>query len=203
MAFDISKWWNTNFTDPFHSGDFGSLFGNLFSSGKDFFFNDEYGVLSDTSLGNVFNAVGDLADNFSEAFFPGNSASSEKSNYTDDANGFLEQFLNNILGSLSGGNQEANQKKQKEMLDYQYQFLERMSNSAYQRSVADLKAAGLNPILAAGGGVSPASTPSAALGQVDTDNQLIPIFGSMLDIISTLLGSRTSGRKMFSIGFGK
>lgn len=66
-----------------------------------------------------------------------------------------QAFLQREFGSHEAA---VNRQFQAEALDTNRQFQMQMSNSAYQRSMQDMRAAGLNPILAAGAGG--ASTPS-------------------------------------------
>lgn len=74
----------------------------------------------------------------------------------------LGSMINKLTGKhLTGAEREANQFSA-EQAQIQRDYETEMSNTAYQRQVADMQAAGVNPALLYGSGASGASTPSGS-----------------------------------------
>jgi len=69
--------------------------------------------------------------------------------------------------------QKDTNKVNKEIAQEQMQFQERMSNSAHQRQVADMRAAGLNPILSANSGGASSPTGASIASQNPVPDNMI------------------------------
>lgn len=121
------------------------------------------------------------------------SANDVKDNLTNELQNFVKN--DNAATTVAADRAWSEAQAQKQM-DYQ----ERMSNTAYQRAVADLKAAGLNPALAYNQGGASSSAGAMAYSQSTQQNADITrennVFKTVNALISALGGVVNTALKL-------
>lgn len=107
---------------------------------------------------------------------------------TDLNNMFFQNMIAGMTGSSLTGSQIEQNQFNAEQAQLSRDWQEYMSSTTFQRTTADMKAAGLNPAMMYGGSASPASTPSSS----PASGSASPMAG--ISAIAELLNAASSAR---------
>lgn len=103
------------------------------------------------------------------------------------------QVLGNVVGGLMGASaaDSANAKRwEQQMFDYWWR--EKQAQSAHQYEVADLRKAGLNPVLSANGGASIPGASSSQVGEANPGSGVGPGLGAGINSAMAVKGLENS-----------
>ena len=124
-------------------------------------YSDHFGPTLDySSAGLNLNPFGNTYRGIGSSWF--NAENIAREDWVRDMQAQYNSYL------LSMSQQSAQNRFNAEEAQKTRDFEERLSNTAYQRAVKDMKAAGINPVVAYGSGASGASTPSGSAASSGT-----------------------------------
>lgn len=130
--------------------------------------------------------------------FGSSSASGSTLTDIDDSNNDIQLSDFTSLFDNFYQEQDENRKFNAEQAALAREWQEKMASTNYQRAVSDLKAAGLNPVLAASGGIS-SSVPSAPSASNmssggDTMSSLVGALATSVNSVASILEAILPGR---------